>query len=429
MVVCFFAATMPTNGAGFVLSFGDDDKRTVKITPEFKEAALMKSLPLFSEFADKLKLFVPHPLTTNDIIDCQLTPFQKADGEIDTILIVTKQGLILSMTQGVVRDFCWTNSFTAMQSIHGLSNFLGKVTITREQAIQSTRDTIKLTGIQLEDFFAEQEPQVRVPMWGTNTIARYLIEWHDPRGGDNAPTTVKAEINAVTGSVESFYFIPANGLKRPSPKVNVVAPSGHGMFDSMIPPPMNPDYAWKLIPMMFTAIDEYAEKLSLPIPHPLTTNNVARVEAYNNDGWPHCEIWLTNGWWFVYRHTMVNGFYSSDTFFDSEKRKIHIKDFDGKWRLTTNQAIAIVSNAMTKLNYPTNNIHMDFAPSVYTASIAREHIPRVRLEWDFTANDDLQSRVEAEVNMDNGKLESLYYDDKAYWGSRPPIDIPISVQK
>jgi len=26
-------------------------------------------------------------------------------------------------------------------------------------------------------------------------------------------------------------------------------------------------------------------------------------------------------------------------------------------------------------------------------------------------------------------LESLYYDDKAYWGSRPPIDAPISTGK
>jgi hypothetical protein len=36
--------------------------------------------------------------------------------------------------------------------------------------------------------------------------------------------------------------------------------------------------------------------------------------------------------------------------------------------------------------------------------------------------------LEAEVNADSGKLESLYYDDKAYWGSRPPIDAPISIK-
>ena len=47
--------------------------------------------------------------------------------------------------------------------------------------------------------------------------------------------------------------------------------------------------------------------------------------------------------------------------------------------------------------------------------------------YENATQDDLQSKVEAEVNADNGKLESLYYDDKAYWESRPPIDVPISI--
>ena len=72
---------------------------------------------------------------------------------------------------------------------------------------------------------------------------------------------------------------------------------------------------------------------------------------------------------------------------------------------------------------------MDFVPNVYAAAIDREHIPRLRFEWYYETNDELQSRLEAEVNTDNGKLESLYYDDKAYWGSRPPIDVPISIKK
>jgi hypothetical protein len=82
---------------------------------------------------------------------------------------------------------------------------------------------------------------------------------------------------------------------------------------------------------------------------------------------------------------------------------------------------------MAKLNYPTNHVHMDFAPNAYTASVDEEHIPRLRFEWYYPTNGDLQSRLEAEVNADNGALESLYYDDMAYWGSRPPIELPISV--
>ncbi len=434
LVVCLLGSTMPanadsasaeTNCPGFVLDLRND-ARTIQITPEYKEAALQATLPLFSDFAHKLQLPVPYPLTRGDIVDCGMTPFQRKDTVVDTVFIVTRQGLGFSFFLGVVRDFSWPDSYHLMQDIHSISNYFGTVKISREQAIQSARDILKKLGIPPEDLFVEQEPQVEVPTWGTNTIARYIIKWRDPRGGDNGPDDVTAEVNAETGKVEWFEFSPVNGLKKPAPKVAVIPPRGHFMFDSMIPPSMNPDYAWKLIPIMFKAVDEYAQKLSLPIPRPLTTNNVAKVEAYNNDGWPHCEIWLTNGWRFIYRHTMVNGYYEPDNFFDSDNRKIHISDFAGKWNLTTNQAIEVVRQAMAKLDYPTNNVHMDFAPSVYKASVATQQIPRLRFEWYYSVQDDLQSRMEAEINADSGKLESLYYDDKAYWGSRPPIDVPIS---
>ena len=416
-----------TNSTGFALQLGLDT-RTIQVTPEYKEAALQATLPLFSDFAQRLQLPVPHPLTRDDIVDCGLTPFQKINGEIDTVAIRTKQGFGFDFFQGNVRAFSGPDSYRAMQDTHTVSNFFGPVKITREKAIRSARDTLKKLGIPPEDLFAEQEPQVEVPTWETNTIARYLIDWRDPRG-DNGPNTVRAEINAENGRVENFRILPENGMKKAAPKVAVAAPAGHDRFDSLIPPSVNPEYAWKLIPLMLAAIDEYGQKLSLPIPHPLTTNNVARIEVHNNEGWPHAEITLTNGWRFIYRHTMVNGYYAPDNFFDSDNRKIHIRNFDGKWNLTTNQAIEIVQQALRKLDYPTNHIHMDDAKIfIYTASVAKEHIPRLNFQWYYEPNDDLQSRLEAEVNMDNGKLESLYYDDKAYWGSRPPIDVPISAK-
>jgi hypothetical protein len=415
------------NSPRFVLETGLD-RKTVQITPEYKEAALQASLPLFSEFAQKLQLPVPHPLTRSDIVNYGMVPIQKTNGEVDQIFIETKQGFSFDIFFGVVRSFSWPNSYRALQNIHEISNFFGTVKIPRKQAVQSARQTLNEIGIPLADVFAEQEPQIEVPTWGTNTIARYIIKWRDPRGSDDGPVTAEAEVNAETGQVENFRFSPANGLKKPGPKVNVTPPLGHGTFDSMLPPPVNPDYAWKLIPIMFKAVDEYAQKLSLPVPHPLNTNNVALVEIHNNEGWPHAEIELTNGWRFVYRHTMVNGYYAPDNLFASDNRKIHIKDFEGKWDLTTNQAIEVVRQAMAKLNYPTNLVHMDFAPSVYAAAVAKEHIPRLRFEWYYSPQGELQSRLEAEVNTDTGKLESLYYDDKAYWNSRPPIKAPISIK-
>ncbi len=215
------------------------------------------------------------------------------------------------------------------------------------------------------------------------------------------------------------------------PKLNVIPPPGHGAFDSQVPPPVDPAYATDIIPLMLKAIDEYGLKLNLPIPQPLDTNEIEKVTINNNGGWPHAEIELTNGWRFIYRHSMVNGYYAPNNLFNSDDRKIHIREFEGRWNLTTNQAIELVKNNLARLGYPTNNIHTDFAPNIICASgNLKEVIPRYFFEWEYenAAHDDLQSKVEAEVNADNGTLESLYYDDKAYWNSRPPIDVPISAE-
>jgi hypothetical protein len=75
---------------------------------------------------------------------------------------------------------------------------------------------------------------------------------------------------------------------------------------------------------------------------------------------------------------------------------------------------------------------MDFSPRInYATGDFQKIIPRYYFEWFYenVTHDDLQSKVEAEVNADTGTVESLYYDDKAYWDSRPPIDVPISIQQ
>ena len=101
-----------------------------------------------------------------------------------------------------------------------------------------------------------------------------------------------------------------------------------------------------------------------------------------------------------------------------------------KWNLSESQAIDAAKHALAKLGFPTNNIHMDFAPEVtYAPGDYQKIIPRYFFEWNFENADktDLQSKVAAEVNADNGHVESLYYDDKAYWGGRPAVTVPISL--
>ena len=391
--------------------------RFIRVTPDYSDTVLVAVLPLFSDVAKRLGLPVPQPITQDDIAGFRVLPFREL-----TASMLLKNGWVFNFSFGCVQDFSSPNSYFNLQDPGQIPKYFGQVNMNQDEAVELARTMLRKLNIPLEDVFADQEPQVTPPAKiETNTVPRYDVIWIDPYGTKSA----EFEVNAEAKRIERMHLHSWN-LHRPPPTINqpaMMAPSEW--------PAVNPEYAKQLIPLMLKAIETYAEKLSLPIPLPLTTNNVALAEIHDNGGWPHAEITLTNGWRFIYRHTMVNGYYAPDVFVSTANRPVHIKEFEGKWNLTTNQAIDLVKRTLAKLDYPTNNIHMDFAPNIiFAAGDFKKIIPRYFFEWHYknAARNDLQSKVEAEVNADSGKLESLYYDDKAYWGSRPPIDVPISIK-
>jgi len=412
---------LPVKSAGMVLKLGSRTK-FIQVTPAYSNAVVRALLPYYSDFAKKLDLPISLPIKAEDIVYCGISPQLAEDDGIYLVGITLKNGFQFDYGGGYVRSFSRGNSYYGLQDPYEIPKFYGQIHMTTNEVVQLARETLKKIGIPLEDVFADKEPEITLPPHPdtTNIVPRYELEWPTPSGSG-----IKMEINAETKQVEFLYVLSRN-LKRPSLKTNVNPPINHTL-DHMFPPLPNPEYAWKLIPIVLKAIDEYAEKLTLPIPRGLTTNEVAVFQLSNNLGWPHCEIILTNGWVFVYRHAMVNGYYSPDNFFDMGYHPFHLKDFEGKWNLDTNQAISVVRKAMAKLDYSTNHIHLDFEPTfLYATGDFKKVVPRYFFEWYYPTNGDTQSRIEAEVNADSGKLESLYYDDKAYWNRRPPIDVPIS---
>jgi hypothetical protein len=389
--------------------------RFIRVTSDYSNAVRTAVLPFFSDVAKKLELPVPQPIMQNDIAGFRVLPFRDL-----TTSMLLKNGWVFNFGFGYVQDFSSSNSYFNLQDPDQIPKYFGKVNMNQAEAAELARTALRRLNIPLEDVFADLEPDVKpLVKIGTNTVPRYDVIWIDPYGTKSA----EFEVNAEAKQIERMHLHSRN-LHRPSPALDkppVLMPSEWPVVTS--------EYARQLIPLIFQAIGAYVEKLSLPVVLPLTTNNVALVEIHDNGGWPHAEITLTNGWRFIYRHTMVNGYYSPNALVTAVGRPIHVKELEGKWNLTTNQAIKLIKETLTKLDYPTNNIHMDFAPNVvFPAGNFRSTIPRYFFEWHYenATHDDLQSKVEAEVNADSGKLESLYYDDKAYWDSRPPIDVPIS---
>jgi hypothetical protein len=389
----------------------------IRVTAEYSNAVLVAVLPYVSDVAHRLDLPIHQPVNAADVSHCSIMP-SRIRGDVRAE-IGLKEGWAFNFREGHIQVIQGPRSYSALQDPDEVPTLYGRVNTSRADAIRLARDTIRKLGIPLEDVFAEQVPRVTEPeRLGTNVIPRYQVAWLDPRQG--AVPSVEIEIDAEAKRVERVVFSSIKNLERPPPRIPVNPPRQPSPF-----PPRNPEYARKLVPIVLKAIDEYGKKLALPIPRPLTTNHVALLSLGDNGGWPHCEVQLTNGWRFVYRNSVVNGYYAPDNLFSSDDRTIHIKEFTGAQRLSEKDAVNLIRRAINKLNYPRNRVHMDFEPGVYRPALPG--IPRIFMFWNTEDENDLQSKVEAEVDLEKGELKSLYHDDKAYWNKPPPIDVPLSL--
>ncbi|MBI5383571.1 MAG: hypothetical protein HZA90_02680 [Verrucomicrobia bacterium] len=391
----------------------------IQVTAQYSNAVLLALLPYFSDAAHKLDLPVPHPLTTQHVIQCRVMPYRYPNGDWVGGGVEVQGGWSFGFAQGYVNLVQSRHSYFTLQDPGEVPKFYGIVRMSQAEAVQMARSTLVKLGIPLESVFAEQESRVTPPeKVGNNMVPHYRVQWLDPRSGGES---VDIEVNADAKRIERVRLSVNPNLRKPPPKVGVVPP-----LRGPPRPRANPEYAWKLLPIVLNAVDDYGKTLGLPIPRPLTTNQVARFSVSDNGGWPHSEIELTNGWEFVYRNSMVNGFYAPDNLFHSSDRPMLAKDFVGKWNLTEAQAVQLVRGTLARLNYPTNLLHVDFKPDVHKPAVLG--IPRFAIEWAYTP-ESLQSNVEAEVDAEKGSLKSLYFDNMALWNHPPPIDLPISLRQ
>ncbi len=415
IAACSCAQPLHSN-AGMLLELGPHVEY-VYVTAEYSNAVLLAVLPYISEVAQKLDLPLPRPITARDVVTCAVLPNRRVEAAISI-----KGNWNFGFSRGYIETIQGPHYFFGIEDSSQIPDFFGELKMAKPEAIQLARDTLTKLGIPLDSVFAEQEARVTGPITnGTNTVPHYRIEWLDPRCVGQAPGSVQIDIDAQAKRVERIT-LRAKCLERPPPRVAVTPPR-----DPRYPiwPQVNPEYALRLLPIALNAVGDFAKTLGLGIPQPLTTNHVRRLSVSDNGGWPHSELELTNGWRFIYRNSMVNGFYTPDNLFNSDNRPILVKDFLGEWRVREPQARDLVRRALAKLNYPANLVHFEVEPQVSKPAV--QGIPRFLFSWNYARNDELQSLISAEVDADRGELKSLYYDDKAYWNHPPPIDVPISL--
>jgi hypothetical protein len=236
----------------------------IGVTAQYSNAVLIAILPHISDFSKKLELPMPTPVTAAQVarFSCNNT-LQDIGGVVDVGKYCT-----FDFGHGHMRGFVGPHSYFALQNPDDIQKFYGTVRINKDEAVHLARDAIKRLGYSLESVFAELEPRVSLPeRIGTNIVPHYKIEWLDPRNGF---ASVEIEINGDRRRIESMRLRNRN-LDRAPPKVDVqpaTLPRSHPLR-AIAGPDFNPEYGRRLLPIVLKAVDDYGQKLSLPVPRPL----------------------------------------------------------------------------------------------------------------------------------------------------------------
>jgi hypothetical protein len=397
----------------------------INVTAQYSNAVLLAVLPHFTDCARKLDLPVHTPITPQQVSHFMVTPRRGHIGGVATLT----NGFVFGFEDGYMTGFIGTNAFRHLQDPRDIPRFYGPLNMTEDEVVALARQSLQKLGIKLEDVCAEYPPEIKQEQGiGTNIVPHFTLEWHTPRG-DRFATF---EINANRKIVEEIYLRGIVALQRPGPKLDVepqpLKDGEHPALRNSKVGVVNPEYARQLVPYVFRAIEDWARKLHWNLPLPITTNHVERFYISNQGGWPHCQVYFTNGWEFTFRATNLTFAASPRCFFDSDRLPFRMTNYVGQWRLSEEQAIELARKEVAKLGHPAGFDHTEIKPRVTRPTEIKgwPTVPRLEIEWNYPDLERRSQWIRAEVDCDRGTVEMLQFDDISWWGQGPPIKVPIS---
>ena len=173
----------------------------------------------------------------------------------------------------------------------------------------------------------------------------------------------------------------------------------------------------------------FASRIGVALPIPLTTNHLKRFRVDDNGGWPVAELEFTNGMRFVFRNTNVAGYYAADEFWNSDKRKIRMSELAGTWRMTDSEIIALARSTLARLGYPKTFVQTGKAPElIKPKGEFAKRIPRCLVQWMYPNAQEMTQWSYVEIDADTRQVKAVYFDDQSFWGNNPITDVPMVKQ-
>lgn len=183
----------------------------IHITLEYSNAVLIVLLPHFTEFANKIELPIPLPITTNHV---QRFVPRRFPGDVGGHIILTN-GYRFWYSFGHVDAFESPRDYYAVQNPERIPEFVGALNMDKKGAIQLAREVFKKTGYDAS--FIDKKPlEVRGPeKWQGEIIPHYKLLWRS--GKPQIIIDIDGENSKVT-----HIFVAGTNFWRDPPKIDII---------------------------------------------------------------------------------------------------------------------------------------------------------------------------------------------------------------
>lgn len=170
---------------------------------------------------------------------------------------------------------------------------------------------------------------------------------------------------------------------------------------------------------------EFATKLELPIPLPITTNQVQRFVPGRNPGDIGGYLTLTNGWRFWYSHGYVDSFEAARNYYTLQDPQ-RIPEYFGKLNLKRkNDAVDLARKTLNRIGYLDTLTILKKEPTEAQGpeKYKNNTIPHYKIRWQTPESTRPRCVVEVCIDGEQSQVTSIFVSGATFWRAPPKIDI------
>jgi len=188
-------------------------------------------------------------------------------------------------------------------------------------------------------------------------------------------------------------------------------------------------YSNAVLVAILPQVSDFAKRLNLPIPQPITASQVVEFRPNRYKGEIGGGLMLSNHFWFSYADGHVMSFKSPDNFFSEDDPVANWQHYVGKENMTTNEAIALVRQSLRDLGYDPRELHADGPPTSvqFPFDFQGKHIPQFQMRWESSetnsAGEDTSVSLHFDMDLDKKAFTQIVLISRKLRRPPPKVDV------